>query len=56
MEKNCTWSFRPKGETDIGTNDPLHITFKGNPYYSIVREAIQNSLDAVDDTEKSVTV
>ena len=56
MEKNCTWSFRPEGGADIGPNDPLHITFKGNPYYSIVREAIQNSLDAVQDPEKPVTV
>lgn len=56
MEKDCTWSFRPEGGADIGPNDPLHITFKGNPYYSIVREAIQNSLDAVKDPEKPVTV
>lgn len=56
MEKNCIWSFRPEGGSDIGPNDPLHITFKGNPYYSIVREAIQNSLDAVNDKEKPVTV
>lgn len=56
MEKDCTWSFRLEGGTDIGPNDPLHITFKGNAYYSIVREAIQNSLDAVNDPEKPVTV
>lgn len=56
MEKNCTWTFRHEGGSDIGPNDPLHITFKGNPYYSIVREAIQNSLDAVNDTQKPVTV
>jgi hypothetical protein len=56
MEKNCTWHFRPEGGGDIGPNDPLHITFKGNPYYSIVREAIQNSLDAVNDNSKPVVV
>ncbi|MBD1435179.1 hypothetical protein H8B06_20335 [Sphingobacterium sp. DN00404] len=56
MEKNCTWHFKPEGGGEIGPNDPLHITFKGNPYYSIVREAIQNSLDAINDTTKPVEV
>lgn len=56
MEKNCTWHFKSEGGGDIGPNDPLHITFKGNPYYSIVREAIQNSLDAVNDNSKPVVV
>ncbi len=56
MEKNCKWHFKPEGGGEIGPNDPLHITFKGNPYYSIVREAIQNSLDAVDDKTKPVVV
>lgn len=56
MEKSCTWHFKPEGGGDIGPNDPLHITFKGNPYYSIVREAIQNSLDAVDNIAKPVLV
>lgn len=56
MEKNCKWHFKPEGGSEIGPNDPLHITFKGNPYYSIVREAIQNSLDAVDDDKNPVVV
>src|SRR5690554_4861298 len=56
MEKNCTWHFKPEGGGEIGPNDPLHITFKGNPYYSIVREAIQNSLDAVNDDSNPVKV
>lgn len=56
MEKDCTWHFKPEGGGDIGPNDPLHITFKGNPYYSIVREAIQNSLDAVNNSAKPVVV
>ena len=56
MEKNCTWHFKSEGGGDIGPNDPLHITFKGNPYYSIVREAIQNSLDAVNESTKPVVV
>ncbi len=49
MEKNCKWYFGKEGGIDIGPNDPIHQTFKGSPYYSIVREAIQNSLDAVND-------
>lgn len=56
MEKNCSWYFGNEGGIDIGPNDPIHQTFKGNPYYSIVREAIQNSLDAVNDTRFPVTV
>lgn len=56
MEKHCIWHFKPEGGGEIGPNDPLHITFKGNPYYSIVREAIQNSLDAVKDKSNPVKV
>ncbi len=40
----------------MGPNDPIHQTFKGSPYYSIVREAIQNSLDAINNTTVPVTV
>jgi hypothetical protein len=56
MEKDCIWHFKPEGGGEIGPNDPLHITFKGSPYYSIVREAIQNSLDAVHDKSQPVVV
>lgn len=56
MEKNCKWFFGKEGGIDIGPNDPIHQTFKGNPYYSIVREAIQNSLDAVNDNRFPVSV
>lgn len=56
MEKNCKWHFGKEGGIDIGPNDPIHQTFKGNPYYSIVREAIQNSLDAVNDNRFPVKV
>jgi hypothetical protein len=56
MEKNCEWFFGSEGGIDIGPNDPIHQTYKGNPYYSIVREAIQNSLDAVNDERFPVTV
>lgn len=56
MEKNCKWYFGNEGGIDIGPNDPIHQTFKGNPFYSIVREAIQNSLDAVNDNRFPVDV
>jgi hypothetical protein len=56
MEKNCKWYFGNEGGVDVGPNDPIHQTFKGNPYYSIVREAIQNSLDAVNDNRFPVTI
>jgi len=57
-DKNCKWHFGVlDGQGgDIGPNDPLVQNFKGNRYYSIVRESIQNSLDAVDDTTKPVRV
>jgi len=56
MEKNCKWYFGNEGGIDIGPNDPIHQTFKGNPFYSIVREAIQNSLDAVNDNRFPVNI
>jgi hypothetical protein len=56
MEKNCKWYFKPEGGRDVGPNDPVDEKFKGQPYYSIVRESIQNSLDAVDDENKPVKV
>jgi hypothetical protein len=56
MEKNCRWHFGNEGGIDIGPNDPIHETFKGNVYYSIVRESIQNSLDAVNNDKEPVKV
>jgi hypothetical protein len=56
MEKKIEWFFGSEGGIDIGPNDPIHQTYKGNPYYSIVREAIQNSLDAVYDERFPVKV
>jgi len=56
VEKGCEWHFGTEGGIDIGPNDPIHQTFKGNAYYSIVREAIQNSLDAVDNDSEPVHV
>ena len=56
MEKNCKWHFDESGQAKTGPNDSIHETFKANPYYSIVRESIQNSLDAVLNVEKPVEV
>ena len=56
MEKNCKWHFSSEGGVDNGPNDPINETFKGKVYYSIVREAIQNSLDAVDNDTEPVKV
>lgn len=56
MEKNCKWHFKLEGGRDVGPNDPVDEKFKGQPYYSIVREAIQNSLDAIENENEPVKV
>lgn len=56
MERNCKWHFKSEGGRDVGPNDPVDEKFKGQPYYSIVREAIQNSLDAIDNENEPVKV
>jgi hypothetical protein len=50
------WYFGPGGSEDQGPKDSIELLFKGNKYYSIAREAIQNSLDAVLDKSKPVVV
>ncbi len=55
-EKCNKWHFEKHSGRDKGLNDPLEENFKAYPYYSIVREAIQNSLDAVDNAQKPVSV
>ena len=56
-ELNCKWHFAEKiGGGDQGPNDPMEQNFKKNQWSSIVREAIQNSLDAVDDPARPVKV
>ena len=56
-EKNCQWYFadQPNGH-EIGPNNPMEQNFKKYPYASLIRESIQNSLDAVLDKTKPVTV
>jgi len=56
MEKQCKWHFKDEGGRDVGPNDPVDEKFKGQPYYSIVREAIQNSLDAVKNDNEPVKI
>lgn len=47
-EKNCRWYFadQPNG-MESGPNNPMEQSFKKNIYASLIRESIQNSLDAV---------
>ena len=56
-EKKCQWYFadQPNGH-EIGPNNPMEQNFKKYPYASLIRESIQNSLDAVLDIKKPVTV
>lgn len=48
----CRWHFSPQnGGVDRGPNDAKGTIFVKTPYKSLVRESIQNSLDAaIDDT------
>ena len=45
--RDLGWEF-PKTDwgTESGKNDPGLETFRGNPYPSVTREPIQNSVDA----------
>lgn len=56
-EKNCRWHFsdQPNGQ-ETGPNNAMEENFKHHPYASLVRESIQNSLDAVADHTQPVLV
>ena len=56
-EKNCKWFFadQPNGQ-EVGPNNAMEQSFKNHPYASLVRESIQNSLDAVLDKSQPVRV
>lgn len=56
-EKNCKWYFadQPNGQ-EVGPNNAMEQSFKSQPYASLVRESIQNSLDAVLDETEPVLV
>lgn len=47
----CIWNFGNESGSDDGPNDALAENFNSRPTMSLVREAIQNSLDAaIDDS------
>lgn len=50
------WYFGPSASEEHGPKDSITQTFKGDKYYSLAREVIQNSLDAVVDKSKPVKV
>ena len=58
LEKGCKWTFQPwkAGSTLFGPNDATVQCFNKDFADSLVRESIQNSLDAVVDMSKPVTV
>lgn len=56
-ELNCKWHFDPQAKgNERGPNNPTALTFKGTKYHSLIRESIQNSLDAVYDRTQPVIV
>lgn len=57
IEKGCKWNFAQRnGGIDQGPNDAMGDTFKKLPYDALVRESIQNSLDAAKDDTTPVVV
>ena len=58
FEKGCRWTFGNPGKNtrEEGPNNPSAENFKQEPYASLVRESIQNSLDAVFDQNRPVHV
>lgn len=55
-ETNYRWHFDLQGGAEQGPNVPTQKSFAGDKYVTLVREAIQNSLDAPLDTTKPVRV
>ena len=56
LEKECKWYFGLEGPVENGPTNPTKGTFSSSPDIDIVREALQNSLDAHYDESKPVTV
>lgn len=54
-EKECKWHsiIRSDNDNGVGPSEPMSENFRQNPYSSLVRESIQNSLDVCrkDSTE-----
>ena len=55
-ENGCKWFFAPEGPVDNGPTNPSKGTFSSSPDIDVVRESIQNSLDAQNDVGKPVFV
>ena len=56
-EKNCKWYFADQPNVqEVGPNNAMEQNFKIHPYASLVRESIQNSLDAVLDKNEPVRI
>ncbi|MDO4511347.1 MAG: hypothetical protein Q4B68_05985 [Bacteroidales bacterium] len=53
-EKDCKWHpiYRSDNDNGVGPSEPMSENFRQTPYASLVREAIQNSLDV---TKKCTT-
>ena len=57
LEKNCKWIFGAQDDVNVkGPNNPTIMSFDDEDFHSLVRESIQNSLDAVDDKSQPVNV
>ncbi len=54
-EKGCKWYFAPGMNYSVGPTDAAGQNFEGS-WDSLIRECIQNSLDAVLDKEKPVVI
>ena len=57
-EKECRWFSIKRDEYDngVGPSEPMQENFRKTPYASLVREAIQNSLDVVKDPSKPMEI
>lgn len=55
-ELGCRWHFMPESGREDGPNDAMMQNFKTKPYSALIREAVQNSLDAVFDPSIPVRV
>ncbi|MBO4905835.1 MAG: hypothetical protein J5486_02215 [Bacteroidaceae bacterium] len=54
-ERDCQWHFAEQGgDREVGPNDALVENFKQGPYASLIRESVQNSLDAILDKSEPV--
>lgn len=56
MSNELRWHFGFGGAEAHGPKDSITRTFTGNKYYSLAREVIQNSLDAVLDESRAVRI